>query len=191
MSLEVIVRDMYRFNTSQEKLARLVTRNVKEGIPSRVNVPALRVRLLDKKERDIVNVHMLIGPDDPATIVRGGAGPPDNPNPLETMELQRRQFLKNLDVLDIKATHYPVIQVINIERVTGIPGVLGQMYTSLIQAGIEIWAVYPAEPAIQAPLEQCDCAGEQVYRNGVVSMVFEVNPKQISLAQKTLNSLVL
>lgn len=134
---------------------------------------------------------MLIGPDDPATIVRGGAGPPDNPDPMGTMELQRRQFVANLDALGIEAIHYPVIQVINIEEVTGVPGVLGQMYTSLVKAGVEIWAVYAAEPAIKAPLEQCDCDGELVYKNGVVSLVFEVNPKQIRLAQQTLNSLVI
>ena len=129
---------------------------------------SLRERLRDVK--------MIVGTDDPATVARGG-GPATN-------EQQNHRFRQILRQLGIKYQESPIIQLFNLEAVTGVAGSLRVFLTALTCAHVPVLSSYQGEPAKllkPPPAPACQTL--------VISTFFEVAPALVDKALRTLRRL--
>ena len=156
--------------------------------PHRVNVVAILTVKLDSgktkssKKKSIVKI--VVGTDDPNNQIRGGGGPPTNLDPQRTNELQNRQFRKNLRELGISYQEDGVIQIFNVETVTGTPGIYRLYISALVCAKIDIISFYSGERALLFPLQTCKCHSKKTkYDDEVISAFIQVSSRQLSAAK--------
>ena len=140
----------------------------------------------------------VVGTDDPNNQARGGgdnaAG--DGLDPQWTNKLQNKQFRQNMRELGIHYHKDKVIQIFNVESVTGTPGIYRLYYSSMVCAGIEIIAFYSGERALLFPLQTCVCAAPDgttrtKFDDEVISAFIQVPKKQLAAAKKILANIKL
>jgi hypothetical protein len=132
MSYKVITRKQFTFIVSDKNLACILTANIKKTADSViVNVVGLFIQKIESGDNFVT---ITVGPADPNA--------PSNP----TYEEQLQQFRENLDSLKIKYHEGQVLQIFNIEAVTGTPGTIRIPIVALICAGIPIRNSYIGEP---------------------------------------------
>ena len=173
-TLDIAVRSQYTFTTDNRAIACLLTRNVKlVDNPHVVNI----VSILSVKINETNNlVKIVVGTDDPNNPARGGGGDSVNPDPLRTNELQNKQFRANMRYLGIEFTEEPIIQIFNVEDITGTPGIYRVYYSSLVCAEVNIIAFYGGEAALSDPLVTCGCDDNTTqYKCEVISCFIEVD----------------
>jgi hypothetical protein len=209
MSFEIAVRSEYEFLATDSKIARLLTLNVAPfSSPHTVNVVAIAgtqlpkqvLRLLRqvpcidiKKWRRLRTMRIVVGTDAPNDPRRGGAGPPDAPDPQRTNALQNAQFRKNMRRLGISYSVRRVIQIFNVENATGTPGIYRIFYSALVCARISVRAFYNGEYALGPdPTVTCLCTdGVTQFESEVVSAFIAVPPSQLDRAVAVLSALVI
>lgn len=172
MSIELVVRRQYCFRAGSRKLAELLTLNVSNGVVV-VNVVAVVVAP-DK------NVTIVVGTDDPHSLQRGGAGDPLNPDVNRTNERQNQQFQCNMYSLGIRWCEQNVIQILNVQTVTGTPGIYRIYVAALICAGIKVRQLYLGEPALTLPL--VSCTGSSQFVSGINTAFIIVDPGDLQHA---------
>jgi len=135
---EVFVRNQFIFSTSAKKLAKILTQLVSNCDPLNVNTVA---RCINNLQDDLLLVVMVVGTDDPTTTTRGGAGTPPHTN-----EEQNERFREILKCNKVIFRENSVIQITNLEIVTGTPGVYRIAYVALFCGDIKILRSYDGEP---------------------------------------------
>lgn len=188
-SLDLVVRALYTFKADDETISCLLTRNVKtEDNPHVVNV----VAILSVKIREEINlVKIIVGTVDPNSQTRGGGGQIEDPlilDPQRTNELQNKQFRANMRFLNIKFTEEPVIQIFNVETITGISGSTRVFYSSLTCANISIIAYLLGEPRLTETSCTCD-DGTTLFKTQIISAFVQVSPNNTARAVNILRNL--
>lgn len=188
-TLELTVRALYTFKADDKTVSCLLTRNVKtEDNPHAVNIVAI---LIVKINEEINLVKIVVGTVDPHDLNAGGGGTiidPLIPDPQRTNELQNKQFRDNMRFLGIDFVEEPVIQIFNVEPVTGVPGLFRAFYSILTCAKISIIAFFSGEP-IRSPTS-CTCDdGTTQFKCQVISAFIQVSPSNTAKAVKVLRNL--
>lgn len=194
MSLQLVTRIQYTFQVTNKKLSKLLTLNVKaKNNPHAVNIVAMFSVVTCESSKKVL-VKIVVGTDDPNNSKRGGAGDPLNPDLQRTNKLQNKQFRINMRQLGIKYTENEVIQIFNVESVTGTPGIFRIYYSALTCANIPILAFYIGERALLFPLENCTCVQSDgqiltKFNDEVLSAFIQVSREQLKAAIKVLRRL--
>lgn len=177
---EVVSRSQYTFYATDKQVACLLTANVKKDNPTIVNVVAVSSMKI-KKNKNLVKI--IVGTDNPNDPRTGGAGDPTNPDPLRTNKLQNKQFQKNLKKYEIDYTKDEVIQILNVEKITGTPGIYRIFLASLVCEGISIDAFYIGEYALTIPLVTCGCSDNTTqFKSEIVSAIIQVPQRKLEKA---------
>ena len=188
-SLQLTTRIQYTFCTTQEKYANLLTLNVKAGVnPHAVNVVATLVVKISKN-RSLIKI--VVGTDDPNNSARGGGGDPLNPDPQRTNELQNEQFRINMRCVGIRWKESGIIQIFNVEAVTGTPGIFRIYVAALTCAKIPIVSFQIGERVLLYPLQTCTCEEGKVtkFADEVLSAMIEVSKRDLFHAVQVLSTL--
>lgn len=191
MSLDFTTRTQYTFRATDRQIAELLTLNVKsENNPHRVNVVTMSSTKCSAKSKKSL-VKIIVGTDDPHNPARGGGGDPEAPDPERTNELQNKQFRQNMREIGICYTATEVIQIFNVEPITGTPGIFRIYVASLFCAGITLIAFYQGERVLLFPLQTCECPLRPKFDDEVLSAFIEVPEKQLAAAVRVLANLKL
>ena len=200
ITAEVKTREQYTFQASASRLACILTQNVAAGSKVLVNVVAfsitpaaagtiaatgdssssskdeLSISTKNRKKQLEYLVKIVVGTDDPNTTDRGG-GPATN-------QQQNARFRDILTSFKISFKVSTVVQLFNLEALTGTAGAYRVFLVALLCAGIAVRASYQGEPArllAPPPLPAC--------QTGVVTAIFEVPKQQAAKALEVLRAL--
>jgi hypothetical protein len=149
-------------------------------------------------------VKMVVGTDDPDNQIRGGGTSTTKSaapgqiilDPRRTNSKQNKQFRQNLRQIGIPFIVNDVIQIFNVESVTGTPGVY-RIYDSVLEcADIKVVAYYTGERALIFPLQKCACFETDgnvkvKFDDEVISAFIQVEEGKLDQAVKLLQNIKL